>query len=56
VVPTLFLINPSGEVSFLEEGFVKSSLEELNDKLARLSNRESAPIFEDVSVPAFKAG
>ncbi len=56
VVPTIYLISPDREIVFVEEGFVKSSMEELNSTLARISNREINPLFEDVSVPAFKAG
>ena len=56
VVPTIYLISPQNEVLFAEEGFVKSSMEELNSKLAEITNKEVNPLFEDVSVPAFKAG
>ncbi|WP_457600536.1 peroxiredoxin family protein [Hydrogenivirga sp.] len=56
VVPTVYLVNPEGKVVFVEESFVKSSLESLNEELARLSGREVNPLFEDVSVPPFKAG
>ena len=56
VVPTLYLIDPMGEVSFVEESFVRSSLESLNEELARIAGREVNPLFEDVSVPPFKAG
>jgi len=56
VVPTLYLIDPSGRVSFVEESFVKSSLEKLNEELARIAGKEVNPLFEDVSVPPFKAG
>ena len=56
VVPTIYLISPDKEIMFLEEGFVRDSMEELNSTLARISNREVNPLFEDVSVPAFKAG
>ncbi|RLJ70279.1 peroxiredoxin [Hydrogenivirga caldilitoris] len=56
VVPTLYLIDPSGNILFVEESFVKSSLENLNEEFARIANREVNPLFEDVSVPPFKAG
>ncbi len=56
VVPTLYLIGPSGLLEFVEESFVKSSLEKLNSTLAGVSGREVNPLFEDVSVPPFKAG
>ena len=56
VVPTIYLIDPEGRIDFVEESFVKASLEELNEKLARIAGREVNPLFEDVSVPAFKAG
>lgn len=56
VVPTIYLIDPEGRVVFSEEGFVKSSMERLNVDIAGASGSEINPIFEDVSVPAFKAG
>ena len=56
VVPTIYLIDPEGRIDFVEESFVKASLEELNRRLARIAEREVNPLFEDVSVPAFKAG
>ena len=56
VVPTIYLIDPEGKIAFVEESFVKASLEELNRKLAEISGKEVNPLFEDVSVPAFKAG
>ncbi len=56
VVPTIYLISDKGRIEFVEESFVKSSLEELNEKLAQLAGRDVNPLFEDVSVPPFKAG
>ena len=56
VVPTIYLVDTEEKVSFVEESFVKASLEELNKKLAEISNKEVNPLFEDVSVPTFKAG
>ncbi len=56
VVPTVYLVDPEGRISFVEESFVKASLEELNERLAEIAGKEVNPIFEDVSVPAFKAG
>lgn len=56
VVPTIYLVDPQGKVSFVEEGFVKASMEELNRRLADIAGEELNPLFEDVSVPAFKAG
>ena len=56
VVPTLYLIDGKGNILFVEESFVKSSLESLNEELAKLAGKEVNPLFEDVSVPPFKAG
>ena len=55
-VPTIYLVSPSGKILFMEEGFVKSSMEELNEKVAGIAGAQINPLFEDVSVPAFKAG
>ncbi len=56
VVPTLYLVDEEGRIDFVLESFVKSSLEELSEKLADLAGSEVNPLFEDVSVPPFKAG
>lgn len=56
VVPTIYLIDPDNRIVFVEESFVKSSLEKLNEELAKIADREVNPLFEDVSVPPFKAG
>ncbi len=55
VVPTLYLIE-EGEILWVEESFVKSSLESLNGELARRAGLDPVPLFEGVSVPAFKPG
>ena len=56
VVPTYYLISPEGNIELARESFVKKELEELNERLASIAGREVNPLFEDVSVPAFKAG
>jgi len=56
VVPTIYLLDASNKVVFVEEGFVKSSMERLNSLLSELTGIGENPLFEDVSVPAFKAG
>ena len=56
VVPTIYLVDGEGTITFSEEGFVKNSLESLNEELARICGIAVNPLFEDVSVPAFKAG
>ena len=56
VVPTIYLIDPEGSILFMEESFVKDRLEELNSKLSQITGFPLASLFEDVSVPAFKAG
>ncbi len=55
-VPTIYLLDEENRVTFVEEGFVKSSMEELNSLLSRITGVPENPLFEDVSVPAFKAG
>ncbi len=56
VVPTIYMIDENNEVVFAEESFIKKSLEELNSKLADIAEKKVNPLFEDVSVPPFKAG
>ncbi len=56
VVPTYYLISPEGNIELARESFVKKELEELNERLASIAGREVNPLFEDVSVPTFKAG
>jgi len=56
VVPTYYLIDPQGRIILSRESFVKKELEELNERLAGIAGKEVNPLFEDVSVPAFKAG
>jgi len=55
-VPTIYLLDASRKVVFVEEGFVKSSMEKLNTMLSEITRIGENPLFEDVSVPAFKAG
>ncbi|NPA41874.1 MAG: TlpA family protein disulfide reductase [Aquificae bacterium] len=56
VVPTVYLVNPEGKIEFVEEGFVKDSMERLNSLMSKITGLPENPLFEDVSVPAFKAG
>lgn len=56
VVPTYYLIDPEGKIIISRESFVKKELEDLNHQLAQIAGKEVNPLFEDVSVPAFKAG
>ncbi len=56
VVPTLYLINAEGEIISVEESFVKSFMEFLNEKLAHLCAIEPISLFEGISVPSFKPG
>jgi hypothetical protein len=56
-VPTVFLISPEGEIEFSSVSWSKSEMEELNRKLARLSNIAPAQIFlPGEKVPEFKPG
>ena len=56
-VPTTFLISPEGEIEFSSVSWSKSEMEELNRKLARLSNIAPAQIFlPGEKVPEFKPG
>ncbi len=56
VVPTIYLIDETNKIIFMEEGFVRKSLEELNNKLADITGYELADLFTGVHVPEFKAG
>ncbi len=56
VVPTYYLISPEGSIEITGESFVKKELEGLNEVVAQKAGKEVNPLFEDVSVPAFKAG
>jgi peroxiredoxin len=56
-VPTVFLISPEGEIEFSSVSWSRSEMEELNRKLARLSNIAPAQIFPPgEKVPEFKPG
>jgi peroxiredoxin len=49
-VPSLFLVEPDGTISFASEGFVKNDLESL-------AERAGLPLFrQEETVPAWKAG
>ncbi len=56
VVPTTYLLDENNEILFMEEGFVKRSIEELDGKLAQLLGEEPVDVFKGVHVPEFKAG
>jgi peroxiredoxin len=56
VVPTLYLIDEENSILFMEEGFVKRSIEELGKKLAEITSREPVDVFKGVHVPELKAG
>ena len=56
VVPTYYLIDPRGKITLARESFAKKELEDLNERIAHIAGKEVNPLFEDVSVPAFKAG
>ncbi|SRR6266700_475491 len=56
-VPTVFVISPEGEIEFSSVSWSKSEMEDLNRKLAKLSNIAPAQIFQSgESVPEFKPG
>jgi peroxiredoxin len=56
-VPTVFVISPEGEIESSSVSWCKSEMEELNRKLARLSNIAPAQIFQSgENVPEFRPG
>ncbi len=56
VVPTIYLLDENNEILFMEEGFVKRSIEELDGQIAQLLGEEPVGVFKGVHVPEFKAG
>jgi peroxiredoxin len=56
-VPTVFVISPEGEIESSSVSWSKSEMEDLNRKLAELSNIAPAQIFQrGEQVPEFKPG
>jgi cytochrome c biogenesis protein CcmG/thiol:disulfide interchange protein DsbE len=56
-VPTIFLISPEGEVEASIVGWSKADMEQLNQKLARVSGQAPAQIFAaGEKVPEYKPG
>ncbi len=56
-VPTVFVISPEGEIESSTVGWSKADMNELNQKLARLSNTGPIQIFPPgEKVPEFKPG
>lgn len=57
MVPTIFLIEPDGQVKVSCMGFSKTDLETIADELATRSKVAAAPLFRaDEAVPASKPG
>lgn len=56
-VPTIFLIDRSGEIVSTSIGFVKKDLEELGRKMeAQTGKKGFAPFHAGEDIPAFKSG
>ena len=56
-VPSTFLISSEGEVEFSSVGWSKRDMEELNRRLAKISDMSPAPLFKPgEQVPDFKPG
>jgi cytochrome c biogenesis protein CcmG, thiol:disulfide interchange protein DsbE len=56
-VPTIFLISPEGEIDASIVGWSKPDMEQLNQKLARISGQPPAPLFAlGEKVPDHKPG
>ncbi|MEJ5339306.1 MAG: peroxiredoxin family protein [Aquificaceae bacterium] len=56
IVPTIYLIDPGGQVDFVSHSFVKSELRELNERLASISGQAPEDIFAGQRVPELKPG
>ena len=57
MVPTVFLVEPDGNVKVSSMGFVKADLESIADSLADRRNLTRTPVFlKTESVPAVKPG
>lgn len=56
-VPTTFLISPEGEIEFSTVSWSKADVEQLNRRLAALSNVSATPVFQPgENVSEFKPG
>jgi peroxiredoxin len=56
-VPTIFLISPEGEIEASIVGWSKPDMEQLNQKLARISGLPPAQIFAPGErIPEYKPG
>ncbi|HEY7403560.1 MAG TPA: TlpA disulfide reductase family protein [Candidatus Angelobacter sp.] len=56
-VPTVFLISPEGEIELASVSWSKADVEELNRRLAGVSNASPAQIFHPgENVPVYKPG
>jgi peroxiredoxin len=56
-VPTIFLISGEGEIEFSTVSWSKADVEQLNRRLAALSNAATAQLFQPgENVPEFKPG
>jgi peroxiredoxin len=56
-VPTTFLISPEGEIEFATVSWSKADVEQLNRRLAALSNVSATPVFQPgETVSEFKPG
>lgn len=56
-VPSLFLVDSTGQVKLTSIGFVKDDLEEINQRLARLAGKTAKPLFTETDdVPAVRPG
>jgi hypothetical protein len=56
-VPSTFLISPEGEIDFATVSWAKADVEQLNRRLASLTNMATAQIFQPgETVSEFKPG
>jgi len=56
-VPTIFLIEPDGNIAISSEGFSKADLLELHKSLARSSSASPEPLFKPAEkIPEYKPG
>jgi len=56
-VPTTFLISPNGEVQMSVLGWARGDMEELNERISRVSGATLNPLFQPgENVPGFKPG
>lgn len=56
-VPTVFIVDKSGQVKLTSVGFVKDDLEEVNLQLSQIYGTPHSPLFtDDDNVPAVRPG